>query len=218
MTISITVPNEKHALKCAAEFFNRLADSHAPITRDPTPEELIKRAIEPTVEPAAEEFYKNAGEAQVAAFAPPAPEEVFSAPVTEPKADVAPIIEGLDSDGLPWDARIHSSSRAKIANGMWKLRRGLDPAIVATVTAELKGAIAAPAPSAALPAPAAATMLPPPPPPVTFPALIQKITSRGVSVATATAAVNKVGLASFNLLAVRPDLVASVHNELFPGE
>jgi len=46
----------------------------------------------------------------------------------------------LDSAGLPWDARIHASSRAKIADGTWRMKRGVDDATVAAVTAELKGA------------------------------------------------------------------------------
>lgn len=44
----------------------------------------------------------------------------------------------VDKDGLPWDARIHSSSKEKIANGTWKKRRGVDPALVVTVENELR--------------------------------------------------------------------------------
>ena len=55
----------------------------------------------------------------------------------------------LDADGLPWDARIHSSSKGKLAKtGTWKLARNLDPALAARVTAELKAAMALPAPAA----------------------------------------------------------------------
>lgn len=45
----------------------------------------------------------------------------------------------VDSAGLPWDERIHSSSKSTIANGTWKKKRGVDPALVATVEAELRG-------------------------------------------------------------------------------
>ncbi|MEG1040556.1 MAG: hypothetical protein RSE94_11645 [Pseudomonas sp.] len=41
--------------------------------------------------------------------------------------------EELDSAGQPWDAELHSSSRAKIADGTWKKRRGTrDPRDVAS--------------------------------------------------------------------------------------
>lgn len=62
-------------------------------------------------------------------------------PPTMPPAGVE-----LDADGLPWDARIHSSSKGKLAKtGTWKLARNLDPALAASVTAELKAAMALPA-------------------------------------------------------------------------
>lgn len=44
----------------------------------------------------------------------------------------------LDKEGLPWDSRIHSSSKAFIADGSWKLRRGVDPAEVIVVKEQLK--------------------------------------------------------------------------------
>lgn len=50
----------------------------------------------------------------------------------------------LDKEGLPWDSRIHSSSKAFIADGTWKLRRGVDPAEVATVKAQLRELMAVP--------------------------------------------------------------------------
>ena len=50
----------------------------------------------------------------------------------------------LDKEGLPWDSRIHSSSKAFIADGTWKLRRGVDPAEVAKVKAQLRELMAVP--------------------------------------------------------------------------
>jgi len=50
----------------------------------------------------------------------------------------------LDSNGLPWDARIHSSSKAKIKDGSWKKRKGVDASTVATVEAELRALMAIP--------------------------------------------------------------------------
>lgn len=53
----------------------------------------------------------------------------------------------LDSAGLPWDARIHAGSKAKIANGTWRKKPGLDPATLQSVEAQLRVLMAAPAPT-----------------------------------------------------------------------
>jgi hypothetical protein len=45
-----------------------------------------------------------------------------------------------DSDGLPWDERIHSETHKKNADNTWRYRRNLDPVVKATVYAELKAA------------------------------------------------------------------------------
>lgn len=45
----------------------------------------------------------------------------------------------VDSEGLPWDARIHSSSKGKIKSGRWKLKKGVDDSEIAKVKAELYG-------------------------------------------------------------------------------
>lgn len=77
----------------------------------------------------------------------------------------------LDADGLPWDGRIHASTRAKNADGRWRGKRGIDDATVASVSAELRAvmgnvvsgpAVDTPPIPAASPAPVA------PPPPVAF--------------------------------------------------
>lgn len=39
----------------------------------------------------------------------------------------------LDSAGNMWDARIHASTRTKISDGTWKLKRGVDPQLIAQV-------------------------------------------------------------------------------------
>lgn len=49
----------------------------------------------------------------------------------------------LDADGLPHDLRIHGAKRLKTAKEQtWKKIRGVDPALVATVEAELRQAMA----------------------------------------------------------------------------
>lgn len=53
----------------------------------------------------------------------------------------------LDTDGLPWDARIHASTRGKNKDGRWTAKRNLnDGAFVARVQAELRSVLAIPVP------------------------------------------------------------------------
>ena len=66
----------------------------------------------------------------------------------------------VDADGLPWDPRIHSSSKQLVADGTWRKRRNTAKELFAEVEAELRGLSAVDAPvDAPIPAP------PPPPPP-----------------------------------------------------
>lgn len=162
--------------------------------------------------------------------AEPAPAAASSGPAPA-DTPAAPAGVELDSDGLPWDPRIHSGSKGKLAKTkQWKKKRGVDPALVEQVEAELKAAMSAsPAnpvePSAEAhtptPAPAPASPASPAPAPApsgvitTFPALMQKITAQGVPQADVTAAVNKQGLQALPLLAARPDLIPAVAATLF---
>ena len=43
----------------------------------------------------------------------------------------------VDSKGTPWDARIHSESKATVADGSWRKRRGVSDELFAEVMAEL---------------------------------------------------------------------------------
>lgn len=56
-------------------------------------------------------------------------------PETAGEADEA--LPDRDSAGVPWDARIHSDSRARNSDGTWRKRRGVDSALVEAVTKEL---------------------------------------------------------------------------------
>lgn len=120
-----------------------------------------------------------------------------AAPV-EPDAEP----EVLDAHGFPWDDRIHASSKARNADGTWRQRRNLDPAIRETVEEELKDKgfgktvpIPVPTPPAPVvetavptpPAPAVETAVPTPPAPsapvaetfvptITFPELMSRVT------------------------------------------
>lgn len=59
----------------------------------------------------------------------------------------------VDSEGLPWDARIHSGSKKKNAgDGRWTAKRNInDPALVERIKAELRGVMSAGVPSGSTP-------------------------------------------------------------------
>lgn len=82
---------------------------------------------------------------------PPAP----TAPISTTPGHVS---SDVDVNGLPWDHRIHAESKAKIADGSWRSKRNLDPAIKATVEAELRQVM-----SALLAVPTVTTQVPAPP-------------------------------------------------------
>lgn len=48
----------------------------------------------------------------------------------------------VDKNGIPWDARIHAGTKGKTQKGEWKRKKGVDDALVATVEAELRAAMA----------------------------------------------------------------------------
>lgn len=107
--------------------------------------------------------------------APPVPAAPPAPPAAAPTASAVPPAPApaagaeLDKDGLPWDARIHAATKTKNKDGTWRQKRELDPAVRASVEAELKAAlgvqaaaVAGAVPSAAptIPAPAAAPAAP----------------------------------------------------------
>jgi hypothetical protein len=132
----------------------------------------------------------------------------------------------LDGDHLPWDHRIHASSKAKLskAPNCWKRKRGVAPDVIAEVEAELRAAMSAgpdkpiaPAPAKpavpaepATPAPAAATDRTV----ATFPELMAAITAGGIAPPAVQAALNLQGITSLPLLASRPDLIPAVAETL----
>lgn len=52
----------------------------------------------------------------------------------------------LDKKGLPWDVRIHASSKTINADGTWRQKRGVAPELVTTVEAQLRAVMAVPVP------------------------------------------------------------------------
>jgi hypothetical protein len=118
----------------------------------------------------------------------PAPTVTVPAPPIAPTSSTAhapvngtptPVAATPDKDaaGLPWDARIHSSSKALNADGTWRVRRGLNPVIKNQVEAELRAPKVPAMPGNVPPAPPApvaagsdtAVAVVPPAPPVTAP-------------------------------------------------
>jgi len=146
---------------------------------------------------------KNMMREVVAAPKPPAAAPTPPAAVT-PTPDAtntaAPL---LDTTGLRWDARIHSSTRTTTEAGVWKKRKNVNDAEVARVTAELRQAggapvaqnftpLAATAPAPAAPAPVAPPAAPAAPAPVAAPPApaAPGITSPANAVAAAKTAAN----------------------------
>lgn len=86
----------------------------------------------------------------------------------EPTTTDAPATGGVevDASGIPWDARIHASTKTKTADGCWKKKRGVPDEERDRVEAELKATMAAPAAAA----PEASSPTPPPAPEPSSPA------------------------------------------------
>jgi len=81
----------------------------------------------------------------------------------------------VDAAGLPWDSRIHSSNRQTVADGTWRKRRGVDPAVVEVVEGQLRGTpvgVVTPSAPPPPPPPVVTAAPPPPPPPPAEPAVI----------------------------------------------
>lgn len=138
---------------------------------------------------------------------PPPPSAASAVPSPPPAAVTPGPVGAVDAKGLPWDERIHASSRAKIADGSWRMKRGVQSHVIEAVEAELRaqsmqpGTIADPvACAAALPAvpppPAAPAPapLPPGPPALTFGIVASRI-GKAVTAGTLSGNVLSVKLA-----------------------
>lgn len=142
-------------------------------------------------------------------------------------ASVAPATPSaeLDSAGIPWDGRIHASSKAKVADNTWRLKRGVDKDLVASVTAELKAVMAIPAvvvpPVPGVPGEPPAVPYPPPSglvkPPITFEGLMIKLGQMMATGQIAQEAINTACAAmgvTIPTLAARQDLVPALAEKL----
>jgi hypothetical protein len=77
----------------------------------------------------------------------------------------------LDAAGKPWDENIHASSRTKTADGCWKFKRGIDPAlrqgVVGTFTADMTVQVEPQSSVVIIPPLPETPAIPPPPPALT---------------------------------------------------
>jgi hypothetical protein len=152
---------------------------------------------------------------------------VPSAPEVPAAVAPTPLASGaeLDAQGLPWDARIHAATKSKVADGSWRALRGVDPALVPVVEAELRALMALPVPTPPdLPTPPVYTLapdvklpdlpVPDAPDAMPFPEFVQwmmaTIKSGALTMAQANEAIVSVGLKGLPELTVRKDLVPAV--------
>lgn len=227
VTLTVTFPS----FDAAAAF---LAGQQPPvIAADDRPDVGVDRG-EPASVPAPPALSNPFAVAEVAAVpaAPTAPSP-SPAPSAAPSPDSAPVATAavppatveLDSSGLPWDGRIHGTTKTKNGDGTWRQKRGLnDPALKTRVEAELRAGQAArvpPPPTAAATAPVASSApavesTPATPAPTlsgeTFGQLMARLAPVTMGDPAKAAKLNE-ALAAFQLtslaqLAARPDLVA----------
>lgn len=104
----------------------------------PLPAEATAGPLAPPAPPAADVAPSpTAPEAATGSSAAPAAPPVPPAPPAAATQPPVPVGE-VDKNGLPWDERIHSGSRAKVADGSWRMKRSVEQTKVAEVEAELR--------------------------------------------------------------------------------
>lgn len=154
---------------------------------------------------------------------PPVPNNVTPGTIAAPQSQN---LAEVDKRGMRWDARIHSSSKAKIADGTWKYRRGVTDEEIKKVEGELMGSPHVPShvdfdPATRIPVqpgPSIAQLVDPAVDPVAlrqqFAQLMLKVAkSKGEGKLTAeevTAALQPYGVASLPLLANKLEVVPQV--------
>jgi hypothetical protein len=109
---------------------------------------------------------KNETVQQPAATQSPAPAAPVQPAAQSPIPNVAVNVQGieLDSKGLPWDERIHASTKAINKDGSWKAKRGVQPVTVTEVEAELRNTVASQNAQVSAPAAAPVQQFAPPAP------------------------------------------------------
>lgn len=174
-----------------------------------------------------------------AAIPPPPPNDAASvfgatnvtpAQVPDDARDDAPTMPPahLDTNGLPWDARIHAATRTANKDGSWKKKKGADEALVAQVVDELRAVVAAdkaahhvPLNAVVPPPPPPGVQLAPPPPPpaahgqvVTFADVAKFVGERNFSAEIVQQVCQKHGIPGLALLTGAPNLCAPILADL----
>lgn len=157
----------------------------------------------------------------------PSPEEAFSLLADTAIVPAAPHGSGTDKGGLPWDERIHSSSKALTADGLWRRKRGVDDAKVAQVEGQLKQLMSIPAPASETVITIPASQYVPPAPGVPAPPAIadeelrqsfikfighvsEAIQAKKITMPEVQGVLDKYGIPTLPLLTSRYDLVPIV--------
>lgn len=213
-----------------AQAFGQVAAplSPSPVAPAPSTAAVVQSPTAPEVPPPP---------ATVAATVVPSPPVLTPAPVapapSAPAVHTSPVggVE-TDTDGLPWDARIHAGTKNKNADGRWKAKKGInDPAFVERVKTELRQVMgnAPTVVSAPAGAGAVATVITPPavtvnaPAPAapnvdTFVALVGRASAAMMAGKVTQDELNAIaakwGVVSLPLAANRPDLVPSIGAEI----
>lgn len=143
-TLSVTLdPTEAQA--AVAKVLRQAADEMAPTPPLPQAAPIAPSIAGAAALPIAPVVLPDTLPVSASVPLPPAPSP--AAVVPAPPVSVAPstpaVSVELDAAGLPWDERIHSSTKSKIANGEWKVKRGVSPATITRVEAELRALMAA---------------------------------------------------------------------------
>lgn len=226
------------ALAAMAEDIGRERGAKECYSPVPTPDaEEVANSVITEISAPATPFYGAMRQVSEAVAPPPSAAEDDDEAWADPPG-TAPA-DNLDADGIPWDARIHAGTKTRLkASNTWKLKPGIDKALVDQVKAELTGVqavVAVPAPPAPAPtladaaAVSAALQAPPPPPapagPTSFAELIKEVTSRITAgqmtpdqVNGAVATVTGGQLTMCNQLAARQDLIPAVWSVLCPTQ
>lgn len=170
--------------------------------------------IPPAPGPSAVPAVPSAGSVTPAASAPSAGGSSQLPPAAPPNPSNA-----LDVNGMPWDHRIHATTKTKNADQTWRMKRGVDEKLVADVQEQNKRLMAI-APPAIPAAPVAAPPVPGVPPvpataesTMTFAELMEQVIKLihggKVSIEAANAACMPIGITALHQLDKRPDLIPS---------
>lgn len=191
-TISLTIPLDRRVIESTIEYLNDLVIGLSTGSRT---EESVLHPDHIATEP-------NLTTGLVAVVPPPLTPELV-----------------LDSTGLPWDSRIHASTKTQTKQDAWKKRKGVDAETVAQVEAELRAVLAATPESPMTPQ----TQAPPPPKstavvtetPADFAQFMAMFTAGDETFqARVVAAVQAQGLDSIQLVAINPTIIPAIMESL----